>query len=97
MVDDIAKIESPLFQITPVKKVREVTPRPQDRRHGRDTYLESDEVGIEALREDLDKKSGHHDEHVKQRNLHHPTSGEAQQGQGQEHKKDKDHLLDVIA
>lgn len=53
MVDEIPKLEQTLFQVNPVKRVREATPRPEDRRCGRDTYFESDEVGLLAEREEL--------------------------------------------
>lgn len=47
MVDDIKNIDSPqnpLFRIRAVKKVREVSKRPEEEREGRDTYSESDEL-----------------------------------------------------
>ena len=96
MVDDIAKIEPPLFQITPVKKVREVTPRPQDRRHGRDTYLESDEVGLEVERDEIESHNRHNrGDEVRKKAHGHPENDESHEDEGP--KKDKDHLLDVIA
>ena len=56
MVDEISRIDDKLFQIKTVKRVREVSPRPDDRRSGRDTYTESDEVGLFAKEDQLKER-----------------------------------------
>ncbi len=56
MVDEISRIDTKLFQIKTVKKVREVSPRPDERRHGRDTYSESDEIGLLTEGDQLRKR-----------------------------------------
>lgn len=63
MVDDIKNIDSPqnpLFKIRAVKKVREVSKRPEEDRDGRDTYSESDELLLSKEAELLkrDKTAG---------------------------------------
>ncbi len=57
MVDELPKIDKPLFQTQVVKKVRETSKRPQERRTTRDTYSESDELALlnEAERLERDK------------------------------------------
>ncbi len=56
MVDEISGIDTKLFQIKTVKKVREVSPRPDKERHGRDTYSESDEIGLLTERDQLRRR-----------------------------------------
>jgi len=56
MVDELSKIDKPLFQTTIVKKVRETSRRPEDGRTARDTYSESDEIVLSSEAERLQRE-----------------------------------------
>jgi hypothetical protein len=55
MVDELTKLDIPLFRTQPLKKVREVSKRPEERRTTRDTYSESDELALLSEAERLEK------------------------------------------